>query len=903
MKNSYNIIVILLFAISSFYSGETATIVTSTNISPRVKFGLEKLESAFNDIGVETTVGSKEKVASHSKVILVGSKGGSGLPKGLKAVNDAKIGKEGFVIKSENDTVYVMGGDDSGTLYGCLELADRIRESKRLPADLDISDQPSMVLRGAVIGMQKTEILPGRQVYEYPYTPELFPFFYDKKFWKEYLDMLVQNRMNTLYLWNGHPFASLVKLKDYPYAVEVSDEVFAKNVEMFEYITSEADKRGIWVIQMFYNIFVSKPFAEKHNIPTQHRQPTPLVSDYNRKSIAAFVEKYPNVGLLVCLGEALRGIDNQVEWFTKVIIPGVQDGLKALGKTEEPPIVLRAHATNPKVIMEAALPLYKNLYTMAKYNGESLTTTEPRGPWRQVHLDMSRLGSQHVANVHILANLEPFRYGAQRFIQKCVQAMEERLEAQGLHLYPLFYWDWPYSPDKVEPRLLQYQRDWIWFEAWARYAWNPWRDEAAEREYWIKRLAREFGDERAAGYILDALNDAGQCAPMLLRRFGITEGNRQTFSLGMTLDQLANPEPYSPFPDLWLSQAPPGERLQEYAEKEWHHQPHIGETPPSVINDAVNFADHAAESVLKAGKFVTKNREEFERYQNDILCIQLLSWNYYYKVKAAMDVLRYDFSRDINDLKSAEKNLAKSLDYFKRLTERTRDTYSLAQSLLTYHRRIPFPGEVDGKPCNYHWTQVLPHYEEELAGFRKYVHDLETGKVNPRLRFADKDMKPYPNADFELLSDNGEYYTVENGAKVFTDEDFEIKDIAPEFVGLRGIRFSNKQAQNDVMTFRIKVNERMRLLVGYFQSRDPKWLQVPNPEIEARANERGGLEPRVRNAAIITGLPGLDVHNFEFDKGVYDVEMIGKGSYIILGAVPERHKILRRDAKRIVEPR
>jgi hypothetical protein len=65
-----------------------------------------------------------------------------------------------------------------------------------------------------------------------------------------------------------------------------------------------------------------------------------LIADYTRKSIAAFVEKYPNVGLMVCLGEAMEGTGNDdIEWFTKTIIPGVQDGLKALHKTEEPPIV------------------------------------------------------------------------------------------------------------------------------------------------------------------------------------------------------------------------------------------------------------------------------------------------------------------------------------------------------------------------------------------------------------------------------------------------------------------------------------------------------------------------------------------------------------------------------------
>src|SRR5439155_12196277 len=125
-----------------------------------------------------------------------------------------------------------------GTLYGCLELARRVREAKQLPADLHFTDAPAFVLRGTCIGMQKPYILPGRKVYEYPYTPELFPFFYDKSFWQEYLDFLADNRMNVLFLWSGHPFASLVKLPDYPYALEVSEELYQKNVEMFRYITT-----------------------------------------------------------------------------------------------------------------------------------------------------------------------------------------------------------------------------------------------------------------------------------------------------------------------------------------------------------------------------------------------------------------------------------------------------------------------------------------------------------------------------------------------------------------------------------------------------------------------------------------------------------------------------------------
>ena len=449
-----------------------------------------------------------------------------------------------------------------------------------------------MKLRGTCIGMQKTFILPGRKVYEYPCTPELFPWFYDKQLWTEYLDFLVANRMNTLYLWSGHPFASLVRLKDYPYAVEVPEDVFKKNQEQFRWLATECDKRGIWLVQAFYNILVSKPFAETNHISTQLSAPTPLTEDYTRKSIAEFVKQYPNVGLLVCLGEALRDTPNQLEWCTNVILPGVLDGMRAANLKEEPPVVIRTHAMDPYAIMPAAFQVYSNLFTMSKYNGESLTTWEPRGKDADIHLAMSKLGP-HIVNVHLLSNLEPFRYGDTGFIKKCVQASRDRLGASGIHLYPLSYWNWPYSPDIADPPLLQWRRDWIWFEAWARYSWNPDVPEKEDHAYWIARLAEFYGNTNAAEKILEAYDDSGEVAPRLIRRFGITEGNRQTLLLGMTLDQLVNPARYGAIEDLWLSQAPPGERLDEFVKREWNHEPHIGETPDSIISEVLDYSSNA----------------------------------------------------------------------------------------------------------------------------------------------------------------------------------------------------------------------------------------------------------------------------------------------------------------------
>lgn len=872
------------------------SIIIGSDAAPRVDYGAHKLAEALNASGVSATVASQSSEAGIRRIV-VGTVDSPQIRNAIQLKLKSPIPHEGFMLTSCPDgSIAVIGGDDSGSLYGCMELASRVQASHELPTQISFADHPAFVLRGTCIGMQKTYILPGRKVYEYPYTPELFPFFYDKAFWQEYLDFLAQNRMNTLYLWSGHPFASLVKLKDYPYALEVPEDVYQKNVEMFRYIAREADKRGIWVVQMFYNILVSKPFAEKNGISTQLSAPTPLVADYTRKSIAEFVKQYPNVGLMLCLGEALQGLDNQVQWCTQVVLPGVKDGMKEAGLTQEPPVVIRTHATDARVVIPAALKVYKNLYTEAKFNGESLTTWEPRGTRQQLHLAMSKLGSTHIANVHILANLEPFRYGAQRFIQKCVQAARDRLGARGLHLYPMCYWNWPYSPDKTDPPLLQYKRDWIWFEAWARYTWNPDISEAEDHAYWVGRLADMYGTPAAAENILAAYNDSGECAPRLLRRFGITEGNRQTLSLGMTLDELVNPKKYHEFPELWESQSPPGERLQEYLDKEWNHQSHEGETPPQIIREALDFSAKAVAEIDAAAPSVTKDQAEFDRLRNDIYSIRAMSQFYAAKANAAMFVLRYGHSKDIADMEKAQSFLAESLDHYRELTRLTAGTYVFANSMQTSQRRIPVPGGVNGKPANYHWTQVLPVYENELAEFQKKVAAMKQGSA---VVADESSIRPLPAAKFQILSGNAETYDVRPGAKVFTDRPFTIVSLAPELNGLTGIRFSHEQAKKGhYVPVEFETDQPVQVLIGYFQSSAKGWLQVPNLENDAAAIEHEEVEPRIENAATVESLPPVNVHVMKFGAGRHKLEVRGTGSFIVLGVVPQSAEIARRDAHR-----
>ncbi|MDE5828064.1 MAG: hypothetical protein K2H57_10870 [Duncaniella sp.] len=872
MKHFAKYIFVVFTALLVWSCGGRKTIVLEypEDGSSRMKFAAEHITGVLEGKGydVVSPADAKEGV----KIIR------------LSEATDSVGPKEGFTITSADNIIEVKGNDGSGVIYGCRELAERLETDgnlDNLPATF--TDAPEMVLRGACVGVQKPYLLPGRAVYEYPYTPENFPWFYDKELWIKYLDMLVENRMNSLYLWNGHPFASLVKLEDYPFAVEVDDETFKKNEEMFSFLTTEAEKRGIFVIQMFYNILLSKPFAEHYGMKTQDRNRpiTPLVSDYTRKSVAAFIEKYPNVGLLVCLGEAMDTYEDDVVWFTETIIPGVKDGLAKLGRTDEPPLLLRAHDTDCKAVMDAALPLYKNLYTMHKYNGESLTTYEPRGPWTEIHRGLSSLGSVHISNVHILANLEPWRWSSPDFTQKAVTAMHDIHGANALHLYPqASYWDWPYSADSIAGggRELQLVRDSTWYEGWGRYAWNCRRDREDEVKYWNHRFARTYGlpDEKGAA-IREAFEESGEIAPKLLRRFGITEGNRQTLLLGMFMSQLVNPYKYTIYPGFYESCGPEGEKLIEFVEKEHKGEAHVGELPLDIVAQCVDHGDKAVAAINSIGK-VKSNQEEFDRLSNDMECYRLFAYFFDRKVKAAQQVLNYQWTKDLKYLDAAVPLLSESLDYYNQLVERTKGTYRYANSMQTTMRRIPIAGD-GGK--NKTWEEMLPHYQAELDNFKANIvmlKDKAAGKVSDK----DETIKPLTDANVKLKGSWNRVKLTDGAVLIENMPEAKIEAIAPELQGLTAFRLNGDVQRKDGTNLEFECSEPVKLLVAYFKDDQKKYAKAPKLETDATANEYGQAEPVLTNAIHLDKMPLANIHAYNFAPGKHSLNL-PKGYALVLG--------------------
>ena len=872
MRKVRYLLLLLILAVCGNADAQTVRITTMAHATQRELFAAEYLKKKLQTLGYQPRVnGSKGQY--HIKL--------------THAIDTVGKKPESFVIQTKGRTIRVVGNGGSGVIYACVEIAEQAWKSGNLNLPEVIKDSPEMVLRGVCVGLQKPVYLPGHGVYEYPYTPENFPWFYDKAQWIKYLDMLVDNRMNSLYLWNGHPFASLVKLKDYPFAVEVDDSTFKKNEEMFSFLTKEADRRGIFVIQMFYNIILSKPFADHYGLKTQdrHRPITPLISDYTRKSIAAFIGKYPNVGLLVCLGEAMDTYEDDVEWFTKTIIPGVRDGLKACDRTDEPPLLLRAHDTDCKAVMDAALPLYHNLYTMHKYNGESLTSYQPGGPWSEMHRELAALGTTHIENVHILANLEPWRWSSPNFVQKSVVAMHDVHHANALHLYPqASYWDWPYTADRLTGGLREYQldRDWMWYATWGRYAWNCRRDSVDEMKYWGHSLSDYYGlNHQEAGQILEAYNQSGEIAPKYLRRFGITEGNRQTLLLGMFMSQLVNPYKYTIYPGFYESCGPEGEKLIEYVEKEWKHQSHQGELPLDIVEQTERHGDRAVSAIDAIADKVTLHKDEFSRLRNDMHCYREFAYAMGWKVKAAEAVLRYKWDKDIHHLDDAVLLLEKSLSHYRRLVQLTDTTYLYANSMQTAQRRIPIGGD-NGKMK--HWRELLPLYNQELINLKKNIAQLKAVAAG-EYHSATEEISPLHNANV-TFSEGYQTVVLKKGARLFSDLDSLVTDLAPELSGLKACVFSSAAQREEATTLTFSCDQHGHLLVGYFRDDQKKYAKAPKLETDASANDYGQAEPQIVSAIRIDGMPQVNVHQYDFDAGQHTL-LLPKGMALVLGFTPD----------------
>jgi hypothetical protein len=681
----------MLFAVLPC-AAQTGEIVTDPSATPRELYAAARVTDALAKAGVS--------LPAHSRIVAATES--SSLFRNPPRLPDNAM--EAFRLTRAGNDWLVIGSDPSGVLYGCLDLARRIEETRSLPPKLDVMDRPQLKIRGTNLFWMK------QGDYDWAVTPDNFPWFFDRTLMSHYLDQLVENRYNTIYFWNGHPFPYFLPLTKYPEARVLNDTELKRNIDQLQWFTREADRRGIWTVFHFYNIHVSPTFAKAHEREGVHLQnpaSTPLLEAYTKYCVREFVNSYPSVGLMLTAGEALH-IKSE-EWVRDAIIPGI----KETGK--DPPLIVRQWTIDPYRFRDLIKPNYDHLYTMMKHNTEMIVSPYP-DPRNATWISF---GQNHIINVHENGDIKPFRWGSPVFIQQMVKIWKS-MGVAGMHLYPAVSWDWPLSLDRAEPRLSTVDRDWIWLEAFGRYAWNPDRDAASEERFWKARLAERFGSAAGGDAVYNYYVRTGPIMPALQNVVNVFNMNYHPLAISQeaSLNGILHSDRWEDVGD-YLARPLDDLTLQLY-EARFGELGEIRKKPPLSVKEwvAIKLSGKAAlvldpirlstllvsmaEEALHGLESARSSDPEYGRFLSDSRCILDLARFYRSKLEAATEKGLYDATGDTAHYDRMLALDAESAAQYSALDAIASKAYLHATDLGYYYR----------------WDTTDKSFQQELAFYR-----------------------------------------------------------------------------------------------------------------------------------------------------------------------------------------
>ncbi|RZK33903.1 MAG: hypothetical protein EOO90_31590 [Pedobacter sp.] len=201
--------------------------------------------------------------------------------------------------------------------------------------------------------------------------------------------------------------------------------------------------------------------------------------------------------------------------------------------------------------------------------------------------------------------------------------------------------------------------------------------------------------------------------------------------------------------------------------------------------------------------------------------------------------------------------------------------------MQTKQRKIPMRG-VDKTFIT--WKEMLPIYTKELNHFKKSIDSLKSLKPA-----AVAPIVPLKNADVQLLANNSTY-SIGKSALVFSDTTVQIKEVTEKLIGLKGIQFSRKQQISSGTEIKFSTKAPVKLLIGFFNEKNPKYSPAPQLEIDASANNYGQAEIKISNGIIVNGFPPVNVHAYSFAAGTHTLNL-SKGACLVLGFIDDKQEL------------
>ena len=495
MKNKYWISALFFISFNFNSISQTVQILNQPS-SAQTKYGLKQLQESLINKGY--TILNKEADFTIS----------------LEIANE--LTKEAYSIAPDGKSIIIKAADGSGFIYGCLDIAENIRNGVKLHDIKKHNETPKLAFRAIK--------------YDLPWDTYRHSFSLDQhqetckvlKYWESFLDMMTVNRFNTLTLWNLHPYPFMIRSKNFPEACPFNDKELKEWQDLFRGIFRMAKERGIDTYLVPFNIFVSPEFAKTHKVALDNLEhhffvngdTSEIIKRYTRECVTQVLQEFPDLtGMGLTLGEGMGGMTPQQRenWMKETIIEGMRLANRKLKLIHRIPFsgntgslgattIEMEQITRKGIEKEAAMdviegPVWADLKfnwshahstpKLIKVHGGKLygtyftpTSTDYKVIWtcRNEDFFCLRWGVPGFIRQHIAAN-------SLDYVGGYMIGSETYIPAKDYFTKPGTTVSWEYA----------FERQWLFYKLWGRLLYNPATPDSVFRNEFVRRYGKEAG--------------------------------------------------------------------------------------------------------------------------------------------------------------------------------------------------------------------------------------------------------------------------------------------------------------------------------------------------------------------------------------------------------------------------
>lgn len=657
---------------------------------------------------------------------------------------DNKLGKEAFSIQTASKQISIIGGDESGLIYGGLSIAEDLRNSIALKNIKARSEKPKLAFRAIKFDMPW-------DTYRHSYALDLHSeTCKDVHYWKAFLDMMAENRFNVLSLWNLHPYVYMIKPKNFPEASPWNEAEMKEWQILFHSIFRMAEERGIDTYIIPFNIFVSPEFAKAHNVAMDNLEhhffvngdTSEIVKRYTRECVTQLLQEYPELdGMGLTLGEGMGGMmpEQREAWMKATIIEGMRlAGRKSklvhripfssttasLGVTS----VETEQLTRKGIEQEAAMDFIEQpVWADLKFNWSHAHSTtklmkvhggklwgayfdpvpeDYKITWTARNEDFFclRWGVSSFVRAHINQNSPAYVGGY--FI-----GSETYIPAKDYFTKPDIKVNWNYA----------FERQWLFYKIWGRLLYNP----ATSDQVFAAEFKRRYGREGAN--LLAAFSLAGTVPLRLASSFDFT-WDFSLYSEGfMALDNDVKRVDYISV-ERQIKQPPIDPDYISIAD--YVKTMNSGGTfqkkkiTPLALADMVEKDCKKALILVKDINTTNNNALMFEVADVKTWCN--LGLHFAEKLRGAVALQTYRTKGGNNNKQAAIKHLENALSYWDVVISITRPIYN-DMPLVHYSEQNGVRSK-ENQQLTFHWEKLRPDVAKDVETARKAVYDAGAPK-------------------------------------------------------------------------------------------------------------------------------------------------------------------------------